>query len=251
MINSNFLAKLSGFWFFYRWYPEIALRYLPIVSEINNNGTNKSILEVGSGGLGITPYLGRKITGLDNKFYPPYHHLLKKVNADVLDIPFKNESFDIVLSVDMLEHLKSSDRYRAISEMFRVAKQKIILAVPCGRQAYEQDKELDRIYKKQTGRSYHFLAQQIDFGLPERKLLQTLIYKIAKTKKQRISLLIKSNENLALRMFLMKGWISRNLIVNFIFRKILLLCIPVFRLFNQDPCYRQIFIIDYKNENRY
>jgi len=130
--------------------------------------------------------------------------------------------------------------------MFRVAKQKIILAVPCGKQAYEQDKDLDRIYKNHSGYSYRFLAEQIDFGLPERKLLQELIYKIAKMKRQRISLHVKSNENLGLRMFLMRGWISRNLVVNFIFRKILLLFVPIFRLFNQNPCYRQIFIIDIK-----
>lgn len=246
MINSEFLARLTGFWFFYRWHPEVALRYLPIVSEINNSGSQMSILEVGSGGLGIAPYLGRKITGLDYKFYPPYHRLLKKVKGDVKEIPFENHTFDIVISVDMLEHLKSSDRFKALSEMFRVAREKVILAVPCGRQAYNQDKELDSFYKKKFGKSYTFLQEQLDYGLPEGNMLENLIIKIARKTKKNINLSIYPNENLTLRKFLMTGWISRNFVSNIIFRKLFLILIPIFRLINQKPCYRQIFMIDFK-----
>ncbi len=154
---NEFIAKISGLWFFYRWHPEVALRYLHIVEEIKKKDKNMKILEVGSGGLGIAPYLKRPVTGVDTKFDPPFHPLLKKVKASALKMPFKNNSYDIVLSVDMLEHMSKKDRIKAINEMFRIARRKVIIAVPCGKAAYEQDILLDEYYKRYLGNQFHFL----------------------------------------------------------------------------------------------
>ncbi|MBI4990704.1 methyltransferase domain-containing protein [Candidatus Gottesmanbacteria bacterium] len=98
----EFLIKLSSLWFFYRWHPEVALRYMPIVSEIKKLDEEISILEVGSGGLGITPYLRKKMTGVDVEFKPPFHPLLHKIEALATKLPFKDGSFDVVISIDML-----------------------------------------------------------------------------------------------------------------------------------------------------
>src|SRR3989338_7491070 len=99
--------------FFYRWHPEVALRYLPLVKEIKAL-PGSTILEVGSGGLCITPYLGASVTGLDVEFNPPFHPLLNRVVGSVLQIPFKKDSFDIVVCVDTLEHLQSKHRQKAV-----------------------------------------------------------------------------------------------------------------------------------------
>ena len=57
---------------FNRWHPQLALRYLPIVRYIKNSGlVNPSILEVGSGSLGIGPYLKKEFTGADIEFSGP------------------------------------------------------------------------------------------------------------------------------------------------------------------------------------
>lgn len=244
MVKNNFLAKLSGFWIFYRWHPEVALRYLPIVDEIKKVGNEKRILEVGSGGLGIIPYLGKPVTGVDIEFKPPFHSLLTKIKGSASKLPFKNASFDIVISVDMLEHLKEENREKAVKEMIRVAKKKIFMAVPCGKEAYMQDLLLDKYHKHKFGKRYHFLEEQLHFGLPEKKDVYNTILREANSLGKGVKVKIKDNENLTLRNFLMKGWLTNNIIVDIFFRKILLFALPLLRLFNQKPCYRQIFYID-------
>jgi len=249
MVNSEFLARLSGFYFFYRWHPEVALRYLPIVNEIKEMDKKVKILEVGSGGLGIAPYLKKQVTGVDSLFEKPFDPLLERIKAKATKLPFESNSYDVVLTVDMLEHLEKKDREKAIEEMFRVAKKKVIIAVPCGKKAYEQDVLLDRYYQKKRGESFHFLKEQINFGLPDKKSMYDTIEKVAAASGKKIRVKAQGNENLKLRMFLMKGWVSGNIISNVIFRKLFLFCIPIFRLFNQEPTYRQLFFIDIQDED--
>jgi len=229
---------------FYRWHPEVALRYLPIVNEIKKMEDSATILEVGSGGLGISPYLGKNVTGVDLEFSPPYHPLLKRVKGSALKIPFNSSSFDIVISVDTLEHIKPSDRQKAIFEMIRVSRQKAIIGVPSGDAAQKQDDQLDRDYKRRYGKPFRFLDEQVSYGLPDQDELLYYINNVSKQLKKEIKVTVKRNENLILRKFLMQGWMSNNIFVNILHRKFFLLLIPIFRLMNQEPTYRVIFLLD-------
>ena len=198
--------------------------------------------------MGIVPYFGSPFTGLDVEFNPPFHPLLKRVVGSVIKIPFKKDSFDIVICVDTLEHLEHKLHQKALYEMMRVAKKKLLIAVPCGKKAYHQDVSLNRLYAEKYGMEYHFLKEQINLGLPEEKNLKNTIEKAAAKSGKKIQLRIINNENLTLRSFLMKGWLSKNLIVNIIHRKIFLVLIPILSMLNNDPVYRKIFIVDI-NEN--
>lgn len=42
--------------------------------------------------------------------------------ADMLDLPYKNNSFDVLIEIGMIEHFLSEDRKKAISEVYRVLK---------------------------------------------------------------------------------------------------------------------------------
>ena len=247
----EFLIKLSSFWFFYRWHPEVSLRYLPFVDEIKKLGKNTSILEIGSGGMGIAPYLKRKITGVDIEFDYPIHPLVEMVKASAVQLPFDSSSFDVVLSVDMLEHLGRDDRRKAIFEMLRVAKKKLLIGTPCGKAAFEQDKELNKYYRKCFSKNFTFLREQLNFGLPEKEEIRDTIQKTARNLKKKISLTIKGNENLTIRWILMRGWVTKNILVDIFFRKIFLLVIPILRLINNEPTYRKLFFVTLKYENSY
>ena len=233
--------NFKGLFFFRGWHPEVSLRYLPIVSKILKMGRNISVLDVGSGGLGIAPYLRRPVTGLDLKFKPPYHERMMKIKASVLKLPFADSTFDAVVSVDMLEHLDQKDRSRAISEMLRVSKKALFLAVPSGRLSWEQDVRLSDFYKKKYGKSYHFFEEQIGFGLPEWQDLENQIRISARNLNKKIRLESQDNENLHLREFLMKGWMTNNMLVDIFFRKVLLLVLPIMYKMNSKPGYRRIF----------
>jgi SAM-dependent methyltransferase len=241
--------KYASYLPYHRWHPEVALRYLPIVSEIKMIAKNTKVLDVGSGGLGIAPYLKQKVVGLDKDFHPPYHKLLNKIKGNALRLPFKDRSFDVVITVDMLEHLPKSDRQKAISEMIRVAEKYVIIAVPCGKLAEDQDKRLNLLHLDKFGKEHHFLTEQTGFHLPEEKDIVDNIKVGLNNINFDGELRIKNNENLGLRYFLMRGWITKSFIIEIIFRKIFLLFIPFFLLLNHKPVYRKIFILSIKDEH--
>ncbi len=217
--------------FFNRWHPEVAIRYLPIVREIRKL-RQPTVLEIGSGGLGVAPYLGRQVTGVDTSFALPFHPLLKRVVGSGTKIPFPDLSFDVVIAVDVLEHVKPADRAKVISEMRRVAKREIIVAVPTGEPAAEQDRELNETYRKIYGQTFPFLDEQLGFGLPTKEEIK---------KAMGDNVRVENNEPLVLRDFLMRGWMKPDFLNKLFYWKILLLFLPFFKLFDRPPYYRTIF----------
>jgi len=107
-----------------------------INKEIQDNWT---ILDAGCGRSSSLKDIkkGSYKIGLD--IYEPYIIESKKqsihndyVIGDVRKLPFKSDSFDCAVSIDVLEHLNKEDGLEMIKEMKRVAKRKIILTTPNG-----------------------------------------------------------------------------------------------------------------------
>lgn len=246
------IENIQHFW---RWHPEVAIRYWPIVKKIKKMDyfgmqkskiKNLSILEVGSGWLGISPYLGFPVVGLDKDFGDKKFNLLKQFKGNLLKIPFAKNSFDMVISVDVLEHLPAEKRPKALEEIFRVAAKKIFLAIPMGKKSLDQDKQLDRQYKKKFGQPFPFFKEHLKYGFPEEKEMIKLIKLTAEKYKKQIKLEIKGNENLTLREILMKGWMTNNFLIDVLFRKVFLLLLPFFIFFDSSPYYRRIFFVTIK-----
>ena len=244
MRNNRLINLLKGLFFWQGWHPEVALRYLPVVSEIKKLGRQPQVLDIGSGGLGIAPYIRREVTGIDLKFSPPFHPALKKVTANATKLPFKNNTYDVVVSVDMLEHLNANNRLLAIDEMLRVVRKVLFIAVPCGDISAKQDRELDKLYFDKYKTHYHFLEEQLSFGLPEAGDIKKSIIFSAKRMHKKIRMTEEGNESIKLRWFLMKGFISDNIIINIFFRKLLLFGLPFIQNLNSKPTYRKIFKVD-------
>ena len=55
---------------------------------------------------------------------------LDVVKANILDLPFADRSFDIALGCEVLEHI--TNPFKGLSELFRVAREKVIITVPVG-----------------------------------------------------------------------------------------------------------------------
>lgn len=98
----------------------------------------KSVLDVGCGpGWCVTEFLKRKyITrGVEPCEYLHKHELrvlagldiVKKCKADKL--PFNAETFDLVFSTDVLEHIPEEESKKAIREMIRVSKKYIFCTI--------------------------------------------------------------------------------------------------------------------------
>jgi ubiquinone/menaquinone biosynthesis C-methylase UbiE len=111
--------------------------YIDLVSRYSKPGSK--ILEIG-GGNGLAAYLLNQLeyhiisTDLSLFFLKDAkrwnNNKLKYAVCDALDLPFKTESFDVVCSSELIEHVL--DAKQALSEMTRVVKKggRIIIAGP-------------------------------------------------------------------------------------------------------------------------
>ena len=277
----KFLREILALKFtpWYRWHPQIAMRYLPAVEWIRAKAFGSdaqarrgqglgakgkqqlTILEIGSGGLGIAPYLKMPVTGVDKEFEPPFHPLLKRVRGDATDLKFGNDSFDVAVSVDMLEHLPKQKRQVVVAEMLRVAKSLVVIGVPCGQEAGEHDRKIKMRLPRprwpsgprnddnsNDDKGFKFLDEQVEYGLPEEIDILHYIKASVKALRKQTQIKIEGNMNLKLREFLMRGWMSKNVLVNILFRKVFLLLIPVFRLLDKEPYYRKMFLVTIKEK---
>jgi hypothetical protein len=115
--------------------------------------------------------------------------------------------------------------------------------VPCGIDAQKQDEQLSIVYKNIHQKEFDFFSEHARHGLPTKEEISAGIEKAANTLDKRLHITSIGTLNLRLRDWLMRGWISDNPLVNIFFRKLLLPFIPLLRLFNAEPTYRQIFFV--------
>lgn len=236
----NFFDK-----FFWGQHPDSALRYAPVVSTLKNKKLeNSKILEIGPGSLGIVPYLRRNIDGIDIDFSGPQTKLLNKIKGSAAKLPFRRNSYDVIISVDVLEHLKDTDRELAISEMLRAAKKLAIIVVPISELSQQQDRELkdrwERIFKEPN----QFLREHVENGLPKAEDILVTIDKSARSLGKKVKVKSFPNLNLTVRKILMLTWITKNQLIYYLYLKGYLLLLPILRLANFGNCYRRVFVIE-------
>jgi predicted SAM-dependent methyltransferase len=224
------------------WNTEIALRYLPVVDEIKAlKGQTPSILEVGCGPRGITPYLRRRVVGLDVTFGPDKSPLITAVQGVCSELPFEDKSFDVVVSVDMMEHVPAELRIACVAEMVRVAKRKVVIAVPVDKASEAHDAKLDALYEEVHGQRHPFLVEHAENSLPSDKSMQEAFKKAMFGRDGTLRLF--NNTNLRLRYFLMRLWIKDTRLTRALMRLSLLL-LPLRRFYHFGQCYRKVYVAD-------
>jgi len=221
------------------WDLTIALRYLPIVEDIRRSyQQGENILEVGSEIQGITPYLKMQVTGVDLDFdLTKKNQYLTPVKGSALDLPFKDSSFDYVLSVDMLEHIPEAKRKKAVEEMVRVTRKKIYLSFPCGLVAEKADISLHKYYLEKRGEAYPFLKEHVELGLPDCHQVYEWLSSIKGN-----DLRVFGNTSLWLWVMLLKFGLSGEKFKSSLYRRLLLL-LPILKYFNFGSTYRKLFIL--------
>ena len=86
----------------------------------------KRVLEIGIGNGFVSKYLKERRTNvltldIDKNLNPD-------IVGSVLDVPFSDNSFEVVVCYELLEHLQYENFYKALSEIFRVSKSYAILS---------------------------------------------------------------------------------------------------------------------------
>jgi len=90
------------------------------------------------------------------------------IYGDGLALPFRSQSFDIVVTSDTLEHVPPADRSRFLAQLGRVAREAVIIGAPFDDPAVVQAEEvLQSLILARYGESYHFLDEHRTYGLPK------------------------------------------------------------------------------------
>ena len=99
----------------------------------------KKILEIWSWSQWIWRCYDIKFDGLDlsTSDYTweekEHNEKMRFINGSALDIPINDNTYDFVFSTDMIEHIRDSDREKAISEAIRICKRwwYVMFLFPC------------------------------------------------------------------------------------------------------------------------
>lgn len=224
---------------------DIALRYQPVVEIIKKYKLGgQSILEIGSGDYGLTTYLNKRITGIDIVFDDRIKNdLLAKVKINGIVFPLTDNQFDIVISVDNLEHIIHSDRKKFIKEIIRVARKYVIIVVPCGQLAQKQDEILNNFFIRVNNKQDQFLAEHLEYTLPGLCGVNDFIKNLDGFKDKNLKIIFERKlTNLSFRSFYMHCKISHNFLLK-IFYYLFLLFLPLRKLTDYGDCYRKIYFI--------
>ena len=95
-------------------------------------------------------------------------------SADAL--PVRSGALDIVLSLDVLEHLPEDKRGLAVREMFRVSREYVVLGGPFdSEEARVADRFVYELVRRISGEKHRFLAEHLQHGLPNLKKTRQLV----------------------------------------------------------------------------
>lgn len=154
-------------------------RYLPLLPYLEGR-----VLDVGGGIGNLYDFSKRKITVFDideNELKFSKEKGLETVKGDGSNLPFKDNSFDTVISVATLEHIPKENRSKFLKELRRVAKKKVLIYTPYGEVGEEYDKKLYK-FRKKLGKEDRWTREHIQNGLPKIEEIKK-IYPNAKIKR--------------------------------------------------------------------
>ena len=142
------------------------------------------MLEVGSSDEGIAGWLyepGWSITICDDVFWEEAIARsravegVRRVLGDVRDLPFEDREFDVTAALDLLEHVPPDDRARALTELARVTRHRLVVGCPCGAEALAADRGLARSFTDRGQEPPLWLREHLEMGFPDAALLRSTL----------------------------------------------------------------------------
>ena len=91
------------------------------------------------------------------------------IQADGSDLPFGDHEFDLVLSLDVLEHVPGSRRERFLLELDRIAQHWVVVGFPVQTPEVE---EAEHHLSNSLLKTHGFLNEHAEFGLPHKDLIE-------------------------------------------------------------------------------
>lgn len=140
-------------------------RYAPVLKMIDALPPDARVLEVGSGCEGIGTWRARPFVGVDLEFGSRRARSLRPVGGDGMRLPFASETFDLVVCVAVLPHVRGAVR-PLLRECVRVCRGCVTVVTPCGIAAAEADRRAVEGARARGENVPVWLAEQLDGGVP-------------------------------------------------------------------------------------
>lgn len=215
-----------------------AARYFPILRVLKQElGEAHSLLEIGSGSVGIGTFYRTPFVGCDVIFPWKPHGPMLPVQATATELPFKDHSFDAVVMSDVLEHIPPERRTAVVREALRVMRKVAIFGFPCGPHAFEYDQKLAEAYGRKRKDRPGWLEEHMLHPFPTESLFEGL----------RDDWVVKAfgNESLDFHYWIMRKEMNR--LWDYVFR-IFLALLPglveyILRRADREPYYRKIVVV--------
>jgi len=147
------------------YYDDRFWRYKPVIRFLETL-PGPDVLEIGNDGEGITRMWPHPVVGLDIRPNGRFASV-SQVLGTAAAMPFRDRAFDVVLAMDVLEHIPPPLRGGAVREMLRVTRGRLFLAFPTGRLAALYERDVNEFYKRQFGNDNPWLIEHIRNGLPD------------------------------------------------------------------------------------
>lgn len=178
------------------------IRYIPVIEFIQHHKP-QSICEPGSGSYGIGKFMDIEFTGVDSTFDDYQSNVventnpkMKRITASAEAIPVPDNSFDLVFTLDMFEHMTPIQRSATLTEMLRIAGKYVIVGFPCGAAARKCDVRTDRFYSLIKKTPPGWLQEHLAGVYPSENFFEDLL------KERKIQYTVQKNENAFLHFLL-------------------------------------------------
>ena len=119
----------------------------------------------------MTEFLAHPVTGVDPAFERTAERStpwLERRAGRATALPVEDGSFDAVLCLEVLEHLRRDEREPALREMVRALRPggRLIITFPADDTALQLDRWLDTAYRARHGEAHPWVAEHLAEGLP-------------------------------------------------------------------------------------
>jgi SAM-dependent methyltransferase len=166
-------------------------------------GRETTILDAGCGEYGLAAFISaKKIVGVDILPTDAKVENFDFVHGSILTLPFPSRSFSIAASVDVLEHLPSELRQKAVAEVVRTARDAVIITFPCGANAREADERFAERLREEGSPLPDWLDEHLRAPYPEAAEVAAWINAEAKTRGRKATISTHFSENIAVAEFL-------------------------------------------------
>lgn len=226
------------------WSLDVDLRYLPVARFLKAHVPDGSVLEVGSSSKGITPYVEHSIVGSDASFPGAIALALMPVVARGR-LPFRDRSFDTVISLDTLEHVPREFRQLFINEMFRIARRYVIVGFPEGDAAERHDAAMEGYFVRQNAEAHEYFVEHREYKIPRQEDVSTYLKNAAGTTDREYDVHRTTNVNITLRSIFMRTVWNKSRLM----QKLYTILTALSRwdwMFHHGTCYRSIYFITMK-----